>query len=132
MKPVFVDTGAWYAAANRRDAHHQEAAGFLRDSKRPLLTTNYVVLETANLLNARAGHAMAALFLDQARQSRMLSIHHVGHKLHDEARALFQRHADKRWSLTDCASFALMTELGLTEAFSFDQHFTQAGFLRVP
>jgi predicted nucleic acid-binding protein len=37
--------------------------------------------------------------------------------------------ADKEWSLTDCASFEIMRERGLTEALAHDQHFVQAGFV---
>ena len=35
---------------------------------------------------------------------------------------------DKAWSLTDCISFAVMAERGLTEALTADHHFEQAGF----
>jgi predicted nucleic acid-binding protein len=42
---------------------------------------------------------------------------------------LFARRADKAWSLTDCISFVVMTERGLTEALTGDHHFEQAGFL---
>ena len=35
---------------------------------------------------------------------------------------------DKGWSLTVCISFAVMAELGLTEALTGDHHFEQAGF----
>ncbi|MFO0208043.1 MAG: type II toxin-antitoxin system VapC family toxin, partial [Betaproteobacteria bacterium] len=37
--------------------------------------------------------------------------------------------SDKEWSLTDCASFVLMRERGLTEALAHDHHFEQAGFI---
>ena len=36
--------------------------------------------------------------------------------------------ADKSWSLTDCASFLIMEEEGVTDALSHDRHFAQAGF----
>jgi uncharacterized protein len=41
-------------------------------------------------------------------------------------------HRDKKWSLTDCSSFALMKELGIKEAFTFDKNFLEAGFRAVP
>jgi predicted nucleic acid-binding protein len=40
-------------------------------------------------------------------------------------KALF---ADKEWGLTDCISFVVMQEQGLTDALTADHHFEQAGF----
>ena len=37
--------------------------------------------------------------------------------------------SDQRWSLTDCASFLLMEERGITEALAYDRDFQQAGFI---
>jgi uncharacterized protein len=34
----------------------------------------------------------------------------------------------KEWSLTDCISFVVMKERGLTDALTPDRHFEQAGF----
>jgi len=42
------------------------------------------------------------------------------------------RHADKRLSLADCASFELIDRLGLTAAFSFDRDFRDCGYRMVP
>ena len=42
---------------------------------------------------------------------------------------LYRSRADKDWPLTDCISFNLMEEHGLTEAFTEDHHFEQAGFV---
>ncbi len=41
---------------------------------------------------------------------------------------LFDARPDKEWSLTDCISFEVMAELGLTDALTADHHFEQAGF----
>jgi predicted nucleic acid-binding protein len=35
---------------------------------------------------------------------------------------------DKEWSMTDCLSFLVMQQCGLTEALTSDEHFEQAGF----
>lgn len=41
---------------------------------------------------------------------------------------LFESRPDKHWSLTDCTSFVIMEEHGMTEALTADHHFQQAGF----
>lgn len=41
---------------------------------------------------------------------------------------LYAARPDKAWSLTDCISFVVMTDRGLTEALTGDHHFEQAGF----
>jgi predicted nucleic acid-binding protein len=41
---------------------------------------------------------------------------------------LFSSRSDKSWTLTDCISFIVMEEAGLTEALTGDRHFVQAGF----
>jgi len=41
---------------------------------------------------------------------------------------IFSRRVDKAWSLTDCTSFVVMQEEGLTDALTTDHHFEQAGF----
>jgi predicted nucleic acid-binding protein len=45
------------------------------------------------------------------------------------ARQILQHHRDKDYSLTDATTFAIMERLGIVEAFSFDRHFRQYGFL---
>ena len=39
---------------------------------------------------------------------------------------------DKLWSFTDCVSYVVMKQRGITEAFAFDHHFEQMGFGRQP
>jgi predicted nucleic acid-binding protein len=42
--------------------------------------------------------------------------------------AQFERHRALRAGWVDCASFAVMEELGLREFFGFDDDFVRAGF----
>lgn len=39
---------------------------------------------------------------------------------------------DKEWSFTDCTSYVVMKQKGITEAFTLDRHFTQMGFVQYP
>jgi len=41
---------------------------------------------------------------------------------------LYRDRADKEWPLTDCISFVVMHDRGLSEALTADHHFEQAGF----
>ena len=40
-----------------------------------------------------------------------------------------RRRLDKEWSITDCASFLVMQERGITEALTSDRHFEQTGYI---
>src|ERR1035441_7148382 len=46
----------------------------------------------------------------------------------EEAIALYAARPDKDWPLTDCVSFVVMRDEGITQALTGDQHFEQAGF----
>lgn len=48
--------------------------------------------------------------------------------LFDAGIAFYDARPDKQWSLTDCISFVVMDERGLTEALTGDHHFEQAGY----
>ena len=52
----------------------------------------------------------------------------VTHALLSRALSEYSQHADKSWGLVDCASFLVMRDLGISEAFTSDSHFEQAGF----
>jgi len=47
----------------------------------------------------------------------------------DQASNLYESRPDKEWSLTDCTSFVVMKDRGLSEALTADHHFEQAGFV---
>ncbi len=42
--------------------------------------------------------------------------------------SLYRARLDKDWGLTDCVTFVLMKQEGITEALTADVHFRQAGF----
>jgi predicted nucleic acid-binding protein len=46
----------------------------------------------------------------------------------EEAELLYSERRDKEWGLTDCVSFVLMRNEGITDALTADVHFRQAGF----
>ncbi|MCP4696870.1 MAG: type II toxin-antitoxin system VapC family toxin [Gammaproteobacteria bacterium] len=65
-------------------------------------------------------------------QSRLIQLIHIDEALFAEGWQFFQKSHDKTYSLTDCLSFIIMRQLDMDSALSFDKHFKQAGFMRLP
>ena len=64
--------------------------------------------------------------------SQAIEIIHVDENLFDDGWNYFQKFRDKRFSLTDCISFVVMKNREITKALTFDKHFAQAGFVKIP
>jgi uncharacterized protein len=64
--------------------------------------------------------------------SPSIQLVHVDEVLLAEGWTYFQQYHDKKYSLTDCISFVVMNKNHITTAFTFDNHFTQAGYLQEP
>ena len=47
--------------------------------------------------------------------------------LYRRALDLYRSRPDKEWGLTDCASFTVMSDRGLADALTADEHSRQAG-----
>ena len=93
-------------------------------------TSNYVVLESHSLLQKRLG--LEAVRVLHRSILPLLNIHWIDPVRHEQGiTALFT--ANRRdLSLVDCTSFIVMYELGLNVAFTFDAHFADQGFSRLP
>ena len=136
MTSLFLDTSYLIAVESVEDQYHKTASKHWRDllksSPRSLVTNSYVLVEVVTLLNNRRLHSKAVELGNNLLSSRVFNIVHVNEELFYEAWGYFQKHQDKTYSLTDCVSFVLMKKLGIREALTFDRHFTQAGFVKVP
>jgi predicted nucleic acid-binding protein len=126
MEQVFVDTGFWYAFANEKDVNHARALRLL-DEPRRLVTTNYILDETITLTLIRSGYRQAVTLGEVLWQAQLADIVRVTEEDERRAWALFKQYDDKRFSFTDCTSFAVMLRLGITVALSFDDDFSQTG-----
>lgn len=128
---IFVDTSAWFALIHRQDYAHRRALRVWNDLRhRParLVTSDYVFDETFTLTRFRAGHDAACRLGSLLLRSRVVEITEVTPQVRSGAWDLFVRQADRDFSFTDCTSFVTMRELGLQDAFTFDEHFAQMGF----
>ena len=131
---VFVDTSAFLAIENHRDAHHDAGLALRKrvvEAGGLLITSDYVLDESSTILRHRAGHGIAVDFGEAVRISRSVRIEYVTLEVIEQGWTIFKRFADTDFSFTDCTSFALMRKLGLREALAFDGHFAQVGFLEL-
>ncbi len=58
-----------------------------------------------------------------------MEIIHIDKTLDAAAWTLLKERLDKEWTLVDCASFVVMQQRDIIEAFTTDHHFEQAGFV---
>lgn len=121
---TLVDSGAWYALADKSDRHHTAARRFFEvDSDRSsLVTTDLVVGETFALLSSRLDRSTALGFWSGLRSARIpiltLAVQDLEAAWH--IAATFE---DQSFSFVDCTTFAIMERLGIEDAFAFDSHF---------
>ena len=132
---IFVDTGAWVAIADKNDqyakeASHQYTSLILR--KERLITSNLVLVETYNLLSQTLGASATIKFGNILDSTNLIRIETITEIDWDRGWKILEKYDDKKFSFTDCTSFALMERLKIKTAFSFDVHFIQYGFTKIP
>lgn len=125
---LFVDSSAWYAAADRGDRSHKRATRLLA-AEDSLVTTDHVLVETWLLLRHRLGRAVAERFWDGLRNGAADIEPVTGADL-AVAWAAGEAFPDQDFSIVDRSSFAVMQRLGLRRVASFDDDFAVYRFGR--
>jgi len=126
---VFVDTWAWFALTDHSSSDYEIAEltfDDLCEQNTELVTTNFVLAEATTLIRYKVHHAAAVGFRRMIRKlvsDNLLTVVHVMEAQEESAGEIFDRYDTMDLSFTDCTSFVVMRELGLTEAFSGDHHF---------
>lgn len=128
---AFADTFALIAWLNPQDDSHAAVTAYLDGFTGRLVTTEWVLVELADALSAPAARATAVAFLRAVRADPLFEIIGYDSAVYRAGFDLFAARPDKGWSLTDCISFAVMSERRLYEALTADHHFEQAGFRAV-
>ncbi len=135
MNVYFLDTGYVLALELINDQHHEAARSHWQQwiiQPIPLVTTSYIFDEIVTYFNSRGHHQKAIEVGNNLLRSPLVDLIHVDETLLHLGWDYFQQHQDKRYSLTDCISFIVMSQRQITTALTFDQHFSQAGFRREP
>jgi predicted nucleic acid-binding protein len=131
LADVFADSAYWIALLVKQDQYHQRV-----QARTPLIagritTTIPVLLETANALSRPAWRPSVVALIEHLRQRADVQLIPLEPNLWERGWELYRNRPDKAWGLTDCVSFLVMQETGLTDALTTDEHFRQAGFRAV-
>lgn len=115
---------------NPRDQHHLRARECMPavEAAREVIITEAVLVEVGNLLHATQHRGRAAEFIEACYATGNITVVAVTTELLKRAVEFYRRHDDKAWGLTDCISFVVMQDHGLTVAVTADADFQQAGF----
>jgi predicted nucleic acid-binding protein len=128
---ILLDTSGWIALLNASDGLHPEAVKVWQDPRVSgdiVVVTDWIVAETGNGLSRSPARSRFAQTVRQLIASPHAEVVFVDEVVLSLALQPYEARADKSWGLVDCASMVVMRQEGITDAFSCDRHFTQAGF----
>ncbi|MGA2063015.1 MAG: PIN domain-containing protein [Thermoguttaceae bacterium] len=135
MQPLFLDTSYLLALELADDGNHGVAIKHWSEivaNLPPLITTSYIFSELVTFFNSRGLHDKAIKFGRSLLRSQSVTLIHVDETLFHQGWIYFEKHRDKKYSLTDGISFLVMQKNSITDALTFDKHFDQAGFRTIP
>jgi uncharacterized protein len=125
---IFVDTSYLSALLDHRDQLHNRAEAWMEELSEALLTTNYVLWEAVNRFSNSTDRLKIHDSLNDIYSSAEWEVVAESGDLFQLGLQAHRQYIDKDWSLTDCISFIVMRERGVTRALTHDHHFEQAGF----
>ena len=127
MNRVFADSFYFFAILNPNDMAHARALAYASGHNAPIVTTAWVLTELADGLAKTAKRHAFSQLVARLRADSENEILPPSEALMARGIQLYDSRPDKKWSLTDCISFVVMRERGITEALTGDHHFEQAG-----
>ncbi len=130
---IFLDTSAIFAYFDRASEQHAAvlaAWDIVESNEDTLVATNYLVVESTALLQARLGIDAVRGFATGIVP--ILSVEWVEPEVHDAALTAVLAANRRDLSFVDCVSFEVMRRLSIRRAFTLDGHFREQGFECVP
>ncbi|MGQ0733192.1 MAG: type II toxin-antitoxin system VapC family toxin [Acidobacteriota bacterium] len=133
MKAVFVDTSAIYALLVAEDQQHAratEALAWLERERASLVSTSFILHESAALLQSRIGVSAVRTFHQHVVPALDVEWIDAGH--YERAMVALVAANRRDVSLADWTSFDVMRRRGIDRAFAFDPHFAEQEFAVLP
>lgn len=131
MREIFADSGYWTALIRPRDELHQVALRITDELPlHRIVTTEMILVELLNAMSrsGQQNRELASRMVTNIYNDTNVEVVPQTSRQFREAAIRYAYRLDQRWGVTDCASFLLMEERGITEALAYDRDFEQAGF----
>lgn len=120
---ILADSGFFIALLSSKDQLHARANAWSLAIEEPILVTEYVFLECMNFFSRPVDRPKAWLLSDQLMNATSAAWIPATPVLLDKGLNLHRSRPDKDWSLTDCISFSVMGDKGITRALAYAPEF---------
>ena len=136
MNEIFADTSGWANYFVRSEPFHKAAKQLMRQwyqERTKVVTTNYILSELVALFISplRIPRSQQIQTIETINRAEWIEVIHIDKTLHNQAWRFLKKYDDKMWSLVDCSSLVVMQQRRITQGFTTDHHFEQAGFVRL-
>jgi len=134
---LFVDTSGWACYFHINDPFHDEAARLYQQTYTQhglIVTTDHVLAELVALLSShhyKLTRPRVITIISTILNDPGVTIETTDWLLFMEAWRLLEQRPDKAWSLADTISFQVMEHRSILSALTTDEHFEQAGKIRL-
>lgn len=117
---ILVDTGAWLALVDGRDAYHARCNAFFQGNREPLIPTYPVLVECVHLMFRQIGVAKTLVWVETLSKQGVgvfvMRAHHLS-----RLAELMRQYADLPMDLADASLILLAEEYGEGRIVSTDQ-----------
>lgn len=128
MNRAFAGAFYFLAFLNETDQHHANVLAIASGPELEIVTTAWVLTEVADAFGASRIRSRIPFFIRSLESDPDTRVVPATEGLFHQGLELYAVRQDKSWSLTDCISFVVMRDEGITDALTGDRHFAQAGF----
>ncbi len=130
---LYIDTSAFYALIDRSDKYHAMAKVLwpsLLTNNIEMLTSNYIVAETIELMQSRLGFKAANMW----RQAVLgvVDVKWVNESIHCQGLNLWMSLGRKGCGFIDCISFIVMNHHQVEQVFGFKESYDEQGYDVIP
>jgi len=128
---IYVDTSALIALGSERDKFHHKAQQLRKElvqNSMNFVTTSAVILEIASYFSQSHWKSIAIKLIKDINNSRVWQCFDIDDQLMKKGLELYESVIDKDWSLVDCIGIVVARDLDISDIFTTDHHFEQAGF----